>query len=142
QRLTVHLTFGEEFSRRSAAAIGSADLVYAFNSATIGLKAIRKSVSKLVMEQTIVPKSIEDAILREASDRWPDWALESTRGPATQSFARREMEEWEIADLVVCGSEFVASALRQCGVQSDRIAVLPYGFSPFRQISVPVNSVS
>jgi glycosyltransferase involved in cell wall biosynthesis len=42
--------------------------------------------------------------------------------------ARREQAEWELADLVLCGSAYVKEAVERAGGPADRCRVVPYGY--------------
>jgi glycosyltransferase involved in cell wall biosynthesis len=48
-------------------------------------------------------------------------------GGAGEEYAAREEAEWQEADLILCGSEFVKDGIRACGGPVDRVAVVPYG---------------
>lgn len=79
-----------------------------------------------VLEQTIAPRSLELKLLKEESETWPGWQPQSY-SEGTDPLAEREVAEWALADLIVCGSDFVAQALVHEGVHPERIKVVPYG---------------
>lgn len=107
--------------------LGSASLVWGFNSASVELfSAARKQGLRCILEQTILPRSEEDKLMAEECARWPELCNE--QHPSKENpLARRESVEWELADHIVVGSEFVAEGLKRCGVSSDKISVIPYG---------------
>lgn len=124
-------TFNQAVIQRG---FGDADTVWGFNSAcTEMFRAARDQGLTRVMEQTILPGSLENRLLREVADEWPGWQ------PGIQvsesRLQAREHEEWEMSDRIVAGSEFVAQGLTECGVARNKISVIPYGvdagrFSP------------
>ncbi len=40
-------------------------------------------------------------------------------------FIAREEPEWQMADIIICGSEFVRSGIAQCGGPVEKCAVVP-----------------
>ncbi len=76
--------------------------------------------------------------MEEEFGLWQDWEGK----PAELRINRvneREQEEWEIADGIHVGSEFVAEGLQKCGVTKDRLLVVPYAinieqYKPSKQI--------
>ncbi|MEZ0273845.1 MAG: glycosyltransferase family 4 protein, partial [Roseimicrobium sp.] len=129
QMSEVHLWAGRVFGDRIVqSGFGKATAVYTFNTAALEiLRAARKQGLFTVVEQTIVPRAIEDALLKQEHARHPDWDPAKKFGQAAEMTARREAEEWALADLIVCGSEFVRDGIAQCGGPVDRCAVVPYG---------------
>lgn len=125
----VHLwagrAFGDHIVRQG---FGNATAVYTFNTAALEvLREARKQGLFTVVEQTIVPRAVEDALLKQEHARHPDWEPAKKFGPAAEETARREAEEWALADLIVCGSEFVRAGIARCGGPAERCAVIPYG---------------
>ena len=120
---------GHAFGMRVVrAGFGKATAVYTFNTAAREvLSAAREQGLFTVLEQTIAPRAIEEALMRSEHERHPDWEPPLTRSAAAEATVAREAEEWELADLIVCGSEFVRDGIRQCGGPVDRCAVVPYG---------------
>jgi glycosyltransferase involved in cell wall biosynthesis len=53
------------------------------------------------------------------------------RNAAAAALAQREKEEWEQADVIVCGSEFVRDGIQRCGGPAERCIVLPYGVDSY-----------
>jgi glycosyltransferase involved in cell wall biosynthesis len=79
------------------------------------------------MEQTIAPKELEMQLLAEEALAHPGWEETVDSDGAGEAYAAREEAEWQEADLILCGSEFVKEGIRACGGPVDRIAVVPYG---------------
>jgi glycosyltransferase involved in cell wall biosynthesis len=125
----VYLWAGTEFCRRVIRhGLGKASGVYTFNSAGLELLEHAREQSLLrVMEQTIAPSPVEDRLLAEEHAAWPDWETSSQANPYRAALAARERAEWECANLIVCGSEFVGRGIAECGGPSARCVVVPYG---------------
>jgi glycosyltransferase involved in cell wall biosynthesis len=130
----VHLWAGSAFCDAIVReGLGKAGAVYTFNSAGLGLlNQARELGLATVVEQTIAPAPIEDALLAEEREAFPDWQPALAPNRYRAAFQAREAGEWESADLVVCGSEFVRDGIRRCGGPLERTAVVPYGVdAPF-----------
>lgn len=124
-----HLWAGKAFGDRVVRdGFKGARAVYTFNTAGLEiLTAARKRGMFTVLEQTIIPRSIEEALLAEARTRYPGWEPVRDQSAAAAALAQREREEWAQADMIVCGSEFVREGIRQCGGPVERCVVVPYG---------------
>ncbi len=108
--------------------IGAADGVYAFNGEALELlRFCRKEGLTTVLEQTIAPKELELELLREEADLHPEWVEASQINRLISQFITRQHEEWQQADLIVCGSEFVRDGIRAVGQTRAAISVVPYG---------------
>jgi glycosyltransferase involved in cell wall biosynthesis len=129
-----YLWAGQEFCRRIIRqGLGAAQGVYTFNSA--GLELLRHARSRglfTVMEQTIAPAAIEDELLEVEESNHPGWDPPHVRDRYRREYSEREEMEWKLADLIVCGSEFVRHGIGLRGGPEDRCCVVPYGVdSPF-----------
>lgn len=118
-------------SRFGAAAIGAgvtrAASVWCYNTAALEIFVAAKAAGKTcILEQTILPRVLEDRLMAEAEARLPGWAGPEALRPAVGQH-RREAREWELADRIVAGSEFVAAGLEACGVPRSKVTVIPYG---------------
>ena len=124
-----YLWAGREFCRLSVAqGFGAAGAVFTYNSAGLELlQAAKIKGLKTVMEQTIAPKRIETEILLEEFARYPDWEAAQGRDELAAEYGQREAAEWQAADLILCGSEFVAEGIARCGGPVGKCAVVPYG---------------
>lgn len=129
RRLNAYLWAGRSFCNRIVRhGLGSADAVYAFNSAAKELFTYaRKTGIHTVLEQTIVPKRIEQQILLEESDRWPGWEHPEIPTAQSREFAEREEEEWAQSDIVICPSEFVSDGITKSRRPARRCVIVPYG---------------
>lgn len=128
-RTCAHLWAGRNFCLKiiRSGIPESTRVVYGFNTASLELfeHAGRRNIFR-VLEQTIAPYRTEQELLREEREFWNV----SDPGAVDHYASRlvdREFREWEQADLIVCGSEFVKECIERCGGPSEKCVVLPYG---------------
>lgn len=124
-----HLWAGSEFCRLIVQSEPpEASSAFAFNSAGLELlREWRRRGRKTVLEQTIAPRRVEERLMREEQQAFPDWQESSSRDKYVHSMIEREEAEWREADLIICGSEFVREGIRECGGPVGRCCVVPYG---------------
>ena len=120
---------GAELCRRVVRyGLGKASAVYTYNSAGLELLEFsRARGARRMMEQTIAPILVEDRLLAEEHRSWPGWGKARQADPARARLAERERAEWECAELILCGSEFVRCGIAECGGPVARCRVVPYG---------------
>jgi glycosyltransferase involved in cell wall biosynthesis len=123
---------GEEFCRRIVhRGLGRANCVYAFNSAGLELLEFARAQGAVtILEQTSAPGNIYEKLRETEEADHPQWAPARGRDPLQRALQEREQREWEAADLILCGSEFVRGGIQSCGGPADRCRVVPYGIRP------------
>jgi len=124
-----HLWAGREFCGRIIRhSLGNATGVYTFNSAGLELLqyARRRGLFR-VMDQTMPPVELMDRLLAEEQSAFPGWEEAQADDPYRPELAARQRGEWDCADLILCGSEFVRKGIAECGGPVARCAVVPYG---------------
>lgn len=89
--------------------------------------AAREAGLWTAVEQIIAPRGVLDRLMEEEEDAFPDWKFEQGRDRFAHAFGQRELAEWGLADLVVCGSEFVRRGVVEATAGRVRCAVVPYG---------------
>jgi glycosyltransferase involved in cell wall biosynthesis len=140
QRVRNYVKMGQQFGRRVADRnFDGASAVYTFNSAALEIlqKARRQGLTGVV-EQVIAARGVEEELLREEVLRWPGWEPDDKAYQSKCSaFADREQAEWDAADRIVCGSEFVVKSIRDVGGPFQKCAVVPYGIALRNTISSP-----
>ena len=120
----VNTSFGNRVVR---AGLSDTRYILGFNGAALEIFAhARERGIRCILEQTIAPRKLELQICREENQRWPNWQTEISAS-STDHIAEREAAEWKLADQIICGSQFVADALRREGVAAETIRVVPYG---------------
>lgn len=117
-------TFGKLILNQGLGGTG----VYTFNTAGLEiLQAAKRQGIKTIMEQTIAPNQIEYQLLQEEQELHSGWEEHIRDDEYRNEYIEREKQEWEQADLILCGSEFVRDGIRKCGGPTERCAVVPYG---------------
>jgi glycosyltransferase involved in cell wall biosynthesis len=126
-----HLWAGKEFCRHVIKrGLGRANSVYTYNSAGLELlEYARKTGKSAVMEQTIASGFIEDKLLEEEQSVHAQWSPSCFGDPFRSAFKQREQMEWEAADVILCGSEFVRDSIKAGGGPIERCRIVPYGVS-------------
>lgn len=105
-----------------------ATAVYVFNSAGLEImQSARKRGLKTFMEQTIAPKELEMELLRSEHERFPDWEIGHVENLSAKAYSEREKAEWQVADTILCGSDFVRDGIARCGGPVEKCVVVPYG---------------
>ena len=105
-----------------------AGAVYVFNSA--GLEILQAAQQRSMMrfvEQTIAPSAVEYKLLSVECATWPGWETYADPADLVEAYANREGQEWEMADRILCGSEFVVEGIREAGGCWQKCVVVPYG---------------
>ena len=132
-------TFCERVIR---AGLGNAHGVYTFNTA--GLEVLihaRRRGMKTLVEQTIAPREFEARLLARERETHPDWEDGFLDDEHAAELTAREREEWDNADLILCGSDFVRNAIAACNGPAPRCVVVPYGVdSHFKPAPRPENN--
>jgi hypothetical protein len=129
QAAATNIAFGKKFCETILQkGFGRATATYTFNSAGLELmRAAKQAGLKVVMEQTSAPRAVELEILSEAAKHYPGWAQTVPSGPNIDAYIAREEAEWQYADLILCGSEFVCKGIARRGGPVDKCRVVPYG---------------
>ena len=78
---------------------------------------------RCLLEQIHVPQSVARPLLNAELVRWPGWEPGLAPEPEADELERREMREWELADLIIGGSAFALSGIPHPG----KCRVVPYG---------------
>jgi glycosyltransferase involved in cell wall biosynthesis len=124
----VHLWAGPAFCRKVIrSGLRSADAVYGFTSASKELFEFAKGRGmKCILDQTGC-RELYYRLWEEEAARWRGWEEPPTLGEANWAFFRREDEERELADLILCPSDFVVRYVASKGVAAEKRRVVPFG---------------
>jgi glycosyltransferase involved in cell wall biosynthesis len=105
----------------------SAQGVFTFNCAGLEiLERAKRAGLRAIMEQTIAPSALEQRLLREERELHPGWEPNPS-DEVSSAYSEREQAEWLLADVILCGSEFVRVGIQQCGGPVEKCLVVPYG---------------
>ena len=125
--------FGREFCEHVArTGLDHASVFYGFRNGCLEIfQAAKRRQTLCIVEQNSAAQQVENQLLNEEVQRWPDWEKRNPLAAIDDHFAdpvaQREEAEWGEADYIVCPSEFVISTLESMGVSRDKCRLLPYG---------------
>ena len=129
RRLNEYLDWNRKFGRlvcRNWPA--DANAFYVFNSAGVEiLEECRRRGLSGIVDQTAAPWAVEEPLLAEERERWPGWEFEGSVRSDWEGLAARERREWDLADVIVCGSDYVRNGIQSVGGPAGKCAVVPYG---------------
>lgn len=117
-----------DFGRRVAAMDwGAADTVYAYNGAALEVfeEAKRRGL-RCVLDQTAAPWRYNTELLQREQERWRGWEENPADMDLSGRMIEREEAEWELADRIVCGSDFVIDTLREVGGAWEKARTVHY----------------
>jgi glycosyltransferase involved in cell wall biosynthesis len=125
---------GEKFCRKIIAShppeVGK---VWAFNGAALELFRWAKARGvHCVLEQCMAPIRTLRALLATEVERWPDWQPDLLVPAVSDPLAEREEAEWNLADQIIGGSQFVLDELETWGQIGSKGVVVPYGVDTAR----------
>ncbi len=125
----VDLSIEDEFSRRVLrGGLGNATHLHCFDIASLGvMQAVAGTGIKIVMDQTNAPRPIMAELLSRERTKHPGWEDADAGGTMDEVIQARYQHAWALADIVVCGSEFVREGVCRCGGPASKCVVVPYG---------------
>ena len=91
------------------------------------MAAARQAGLWTAVEQINAPREVLDALVAREQSRFPGWQAPSIENRLAARFAARERAEWDIADIIICPSEFVRRGVESCGGPVNKCVVVPYG---------------
>lgn len=123
---------GSKFSRLVASSgFHNAAGLYAFGGEALEqMQAAKQQGMWTAVEQMNAPREDLEELVKGEHQNFPDWAGLYTDNPNALAFAGREKAEWELADIIVCPSEFVRRNVVARGGPAERCVVVPYGIDP------------
>ncbi len=129
ERQAVFVEHGSRFGERIARSdLGRATVVWGFNSAALELFRGGKARGLLcVLEQTMAPHRVYLRLMRAELARWPGWQPNFDLDVERSPLIHREEAEWELADMIICGSQFVVDGIAECGGPVEKCRIVPYG---------------
>ena len=104
-----------------------AGMIYGFETASLELFRWSKPRNiKLILEQCVAPRQTQIATLGKlfAAAGVP---ASGAQIEAWQRLARREEAEWQLADVILCPSDYVRDELKRAGAPPAKLRLVPYG---------------
>jgi glycosyltransferase involved in cell wall biosynthesis len=107
------------------------NLVFGMNTASLeAFQSLEGRGIKRLMDQNLLPMSVETEVLAEEYSRWPNWAEDKLQdwqhSHVLQQWLAREEQEWNLADRILCACPATAKALLKLGVSESKLRVIPY----------------
>lgn len=111
-----------------SAGFSDAAAIYAYNGAALEIfQTVKKRGVRCILEQAVAPIRILDRLLIEEEARWPGSQSSANPGCGPNLLAEREEAEWQLADRILCVSEFVATGVKSLVEAGTKCWVVPYG---------------
>lgn len=108
--------------------VGDANTVYSMYHENLDFLRHAKSQGLMSVVDVFV-SPITDRVMEEESVRFPDWALKSDQDAAAL-LDQLWVETAELADMLLCPSEWVAEGVRHLSPEAaEKIRIVPYGCS-------------
>ncbi|MFZ1056727.1 MAG: glycosyltransferase family 4 protein, partial [Opitutaceae bacterium] len=125
-----YIWMGDELCRRVLRnGLGGVDAVFVVGSSSrLIFSEARRLGCRTIMEAIIASPRTERALLEAEERHFPEWAQDGT-APVSEHFEQLVDKEYALADLIVCGSDFVRDSIGQSGGPIERCVVVPYGVS-------------
>ena len=82
---------------------------------------------KLFLDQFSAPRKIMARLMKEEHERWPGWEKPASWAASSAISADVEKQECQLADAIICPSQFVAQGLVSLDIPSDKIFLVPHG---------------
>lgn len=128
EKIAVLQTYGQEFCRLVLTSPLEGQAVYTIrNGALPLLRAARQRGLVAFYEQDIADQVVQYQVLSEEHARFPEWEAPYPSLEDVYPNVAEETEAWELADAVICGSDFVAQGVAARQVPPGKIRVVPYG---------------
>ncbi len=127
---------GREFGTQVVSrGFGNANAVYAYSSAALEIfAAARKAGLLCILDHATAPKRFEDALTAKQASRYEGW---SSAPPVedrwVDEYADRQNREAELADVIICGSNFVKHAVEAESGHGAKCAIVPLGLRSMPQ---------
>ncbi|MBY0587473.1 glycosyltransferase family 4 protein [bacterium] len=125
----VHLQVTKKFGRTIVkSGMEDFDGVYVFSGDGVEiLEEAKRLGQKRIVEQVIAPMEIVYSTYAGEHERYPDMVGKEYLNQHWTEIRDRECREWELADVVVCGSTFVQDCIQQVGGPVEKTVVVNYG---------------
>lgn len=129
ERSRIVVEVARAFNRRVVQSkFGDADTVWGFNGACLEVFAAAKEQGlRCIVEQTIAPLQVQNRLLQQEIERWPGWQPGLHAGVGIPEMEDRQAAEWQLADGIICGSQFVVDGIAACGGPVEKCWIVPYG---------------
>lgn len=121
---------GEQFCRRAIDHLDDqCKAVLAFSSAAKELLACARARGlRTFLDHATAPRRFEMELIGEEMQRFPGWMDAVPSDPLTEVYHQRQLEETELADVVLCGSSYAKRAITGDRHDCSKFRVVPLGY--------------
>jgi glycosyltransferase involved in cell wall biosynthesis len=110
------------------AGFGSAHAVYAYTSAALEIFEAAKSRGlKCILDHATAPRRHEMNLVQSQYRRYPDWSDAVQEDPDIDAYTARQHQEAQLADVILCGSNFVRNLIDEAWGLGWKCRVVPLG---------------
>jgi len=143
KRMEIHAGISSRFCLKVArSGLKGSDAIWAFNGAALETFERAREMGKFcVLEQTMAPYHVHDQLLQKEKQRWSGWQPDLELMQGKNPFGEREVREWELADRIVCGSQFVVDGIAQLGGPVEKCVIIPYAVDLENFVHIPKTPV-
>jgi len=136
------LEAADKLAKKVAARAAGFNAVYGFNSASSKLFRHCKTMqAACILDQTMGARRHHEELMKDERNRWKDWETE-LHDSRIDEFIDRELEEWQLADLILCPSKFVLDSIVSCGADAAKCRIVPYGVQAAKYAAKPAAAAS
>jgi len=82
---------------------------------------------KLLLDQFSAPRKIMACLMKEEHERWPGWEKPASWAASAAAGLDAEKQECQLADAIICPSQFVAQGLASLNIPADKMFLVPHG---------------
>lgn len=126
-----YLWAGRRFCQLVASCpIHRATAVLAYTSAALELfeEAKRRGLA-CILDHATAPYVHEENLVKAQEARYPGWSTALEEDKAAEAYAERQRQEWQLADTIICGSQFVRDMISREGGPVDKTIIVPLGLN-------------
>ena len=133
------VSLGEQFATEVSRNINSRKTnVFAFTSAARELFQSNKALGgRNILDQATAPRKQEVELIQREARTFSSWTKRPEEKSYLAAYHARQIEELELADLVLCASTFAKKLVEAEGVNPQKIQVVPLGIEPSGYYSRP-----
>lgn len=85
------------------------------------------NIKNMYLEQCVAPRTAQIAMYKRFSSLYNIDYTEEVE--SCQKLHLRELKEWDLATRIIVPSNYVRSEVVKCGVNPEKICIIPYGYS-------------
>lgn len=107
------------------------DSIYAYDTGALELfeyvTTHDTNIKNLYLEQCVAPRSAQIAMYKKFSSLYN--VNYSEEIASCEKLHLRELKEWDLATKIIVPSDYVCNEIVKCGVNPEKICIVPYGYS-------------